>query len=104
MAFEWFFDAEEIRRIHESGSAKNVKRKWVKRGYQFQISLYGVLTDRETGESGYSRIEILSDTPFDPETVFHIYTFFFDFKPTRPYSIWIYSKHLDSVKLVGRYQ
>lgn len=104
MAFEWFFDAQEIKRIHESGSAKSVKRQYIKEGYEYQLSFYGVLANSETGEKGYCRIEVLSNTPYDERIVALIYEFFYDFKPSRPYSIWIYNKDRDSVKVVGRYR
>lgn len=103
---EWLslFDAEEIRRIDESGAAKSVKRHWIKAGYDQQFSLYGVVTNRETGESGYKRIEVLSNTPLTERIVLLIYGFFDYFKPESPYTIWVYDLARDSVKQVGAYK
>jgi len=98
------FDADEIRRIHESGAAKSVKREWIKRGHDQQLSLYGVVTDAETGESGYKRIEILSDALFDERIVALVFEFFEYFKPESPYTIWIYSGERDALKKVGDYK
>lgn len=103
MAYEWFIDLEEIARIERSGSAKSVKREWIKKGYDQQMSLYGVLTDREADESGYCRIEILSNVLYSEKIVLLIYGFFNDFKPARPYTIWIYDGARESVLQVGRY-
>lgn len=104
MVFLNYFDADEVKRIHESGSAKSVKRKWIKEGYTWQLSLYGVLTDREQGESGYVRTEILSNEPYDEATLSMIYQFFHDLKLPTPYSIWIYDKGRDAVRRVGVYK
>ena len=104
MAFIWGFDAEEIRRIHESAGSKSVKRKWIKEGYQYQISIYGVLTHVEAEESEYKRIEILSDVPWTEEIITLIYHFFHRFKPPAPYSIWLYNDERGAVTEVGRYQ
>lgn len=98
------FDAEEIKRIHESARAKSVKREWVKRGYDQQMSLYGVVTDEQLEESGYKRIEILSDVLYDDRIVALIFEFFDYFKPESPYTIWIYSKDRDSIRQVGAYK
>ena len=98
------FDADEIRRIHESGAAKSVKRGWIKKGYDQQMSLYGVVTDEALDEAGYKRIEILSDTLYDERIVALIFQFFQYFKPESPYTIWIYSKARDSIKQVGAYK
>lgn len=98
------FDADEIKRIHESGSAKSVKRQWIKEGYDQQLSLYGVITDREADESGYKRIEVLSNMIFNEVTLLLIYHFFKSFIPESPYTIWIYDKDRESVKQVGAYK
>lgn len=103
MAFEWYIDAEEIKRIEESGSAKRVKREWIKKGYDQQMSLYGVLTDSLQDESGYCRIEILSNVLYSEKIVFLIYQFFLDFKPARPYTIWIFDREREALSQVGRY-
>jgi len=98
------FDAEEIRRIHESGAAKSVKREWIKKGYNQQLSLYGVVTDGEADESGYKRIEILSDALYSERIVALVFQFFEYFKPESPYTIWTYDERRDSIKQVGAYK
>lgn len=106
MSSAWLshFDHEEIKRIDESGRAKTIKRYWIKKGFIAQFSLYGVVTDSRTGESGYKRIEILSNTPLTERIVSGIYHFFDYFKPISPYTIWIYDKDRDSIKEVGAYE
>lgn len=103
---EWLgaFDAEEIKRIHESGSAKRTKREWIKRGYSELLSLYGVVTDVELDESGYKRIEILSNVLYTERIVLLLFDFFDYFKPVSPYTIWIYDRERDSIRQVGAYQ
>ena len=97
-------DVEEIKRTAESGSAKRVKREWIKKGYEHQLSLYGALTNRETEETGYSRIEVLMNVPWSYRSVHLIYDFFQALKPPSPYSIWIYDHERDSVRQVGSYK
>lgn len=104
MAFIWEFDAEEVKRIAESGSAKRVKREWIKKGYEYQLSLYGVLLHTEVGESEYKRIEVLMDVPWTEEALHLIYDFFKMFKPPSPYSIWLYNDERGAVTEVGRYE
>lgn len=96
-------DAEHLKKIARSGGAKAIKRRWIKEGYDAQISLYGVITDKTSDESHYSRIEVLSDAPYTERTVALLYDFFRELKPPTSYSIWIYSKERDSVKQVGKY-
>ena len=98
------FDADEIRRIHASGAAKSVKREWIKKGYDQQLSLYGVVTDGEEDESGYKRIEILSDALYSERIVALVFQFFEYFKPESPYTIWIYDESRDSMRQVGAYK
>lgn len=98
------FDEEEVKRIERSGSARRIKRAWIKRGYQFQLSLYGALTSMETGESGYCRIEVLLNCPWTERIVHLIYDFFQALKPPSPYSIWIYDQARDALKQVGSYK
>lgn len=104
MDFIFKFDAEEVKRIAESGAAKRVKREWILKGYKHQLSLYGALKNRETGESGYSRIEVLMNVPWTQRVVHLIYDFFQALKPPSPYSIWIYDHERDSVRQVGSYK
>ena len=103
---EWLgeFDAQEIADQAQLLSSKRLKREWVSRGYSHQISLYGVLTNKETEESQYSRIEVLAQDPFSYETTFLLYHFFSELKPTDSYTIWIYSPAHQGVKQVGRFK
>ena len=96
-------DAGAIRAEHESASSRRLKREWIERGYSHQMSFYGILTDKETGESNYSRIEILAEGPYDYGTIFLLYQFFKELKPLDSYSIWVYSPKEEGVQVVGRY-
>jgi len=104
MSFLESFQAEELRAEHENAASRRLKREWIKRGYSHQMSFYGILTDREAGESNYSRIEVLAEQPFDYEATFLLYTFFKELKPLDSYSIWIYSPAHEGVLVVGRYK
>lgn len=95
---------EEIRRETELLSSKRLKREWVSRGYSHQISFYGVLTNRDTEESQYSRIEVLAQDPFNYETTFLLYHFFTELKPLTSYTIWIYDPAHEGVRMIGRYE
>ena len=41
--------------------SRRVKRHWIKEGFDNQISFYGVLTSRGTGESEFMRAEVLAN-------------------------------------------
>lgn len=97
-------DVEHLKKIALSGSSKSVKRLWIKRGFDQQISLYGVLHDERDDSDHYCRIEVLSDVPYTEPIVALIYDFFQLIKPTTAYSIWIYSDERESVKNVARYR
>ena len=97
------FDADEIKRLEELAGAKTLKRHWIKEGYSQQMSLYGVVTNREVDESGYKRIEILSNTNYTEKIIHLVYYFFRYFKPEAPYTIWLYDKDLESIKEIGAY-
>lgn len=96
-------DVEHLKQVAQSGGAKSIKRRWIKEGYDAQLSLYGVLTDKTISENHYSRIEVLSNVPYNERTVALLYEFFKELKPPTSYSIWIYDAERDSVRQVGKY-
>jgi hypothetical protein len=98
------FDAQQIKEIAESGASRKVKRHWIKEGYSHQMSLYGVNTNRETEESSYKRIEILSNTPLTERIVSLLYEWFSYMVPGSPYTLWVYDVSRDSIKIVGEYK
>lgn len=104
MAFEFGFDEREIKRIEKTYGAKRIKREYIKKGYEFQLSLYGVLSDREKDESGYHRIEVLLNVPWTQRALHLIYDFMKALKPPSPYSIWIYDDSREAIKMVGSYK
>ncbi len=97
------FDADEIKGLEELAGAKTLKRHWIKEGYDQQMSLYGVVTNEALDESGYKRIEILSNTNYTEKIISLIYYFFRYFKPEAPYTLWIYDEALESIKEIGAY-
>lgn len=103
---EWLgmFDAQEISLQFELLSSKRLKREYAQRGYSHQISFYGVLTNKETEESQYSRIEVLAQEPFSYEATFMLYHFFSELKPLASYTIWLYSREREGVKQIGRFE
>lgn len=103
MTFLAAIDAEHLKQIAQSAGAKSTKRRWIKRGYDAQLSLYGVITDATTEESHYCRIEILSNTPYTERIVALVYGFFQQLKPSTSYTIWIYDHERQGLKEVGRY-
>lgn len=96
-------DAEHLKQIAQRAGAKSIKRRWIKKGYDKQMSIYGVLTNEETDESRYIRIEVLSNTPYTESIVAQLYDFLQELKPSTSYSIWIYDKKRRSIKQVGKY-
>jgi len=98
------FDAQQIKEIAESASSRTTKRRWIKEGYSHQLSLYGVNTDSEKGESSYKRIEVLSNTPWTERIVALLYEWFNYMVPGAAYTLWIYDVTRDSFKIVGEYK
>lgn len=96
-------NAEVVMEEWKNAGSRRLKREWIKRGYTHQISFYGILTDKEKGESNYSRIEVLAEAPFGYEATFLLYHFFKELKPTDSYTIWVYSPAHEGVQMVGRF-
>lgn len=67
------------------------------------MSFYGVVTDKETGEHHYRRVELMSNTPYTEAIVRLAYEFFRVMILPDSYTIWIYDAARESVKLVGRF-
>ena len=63
-----------------------------------------MLTNKETEESQYSRIEVLAEEPFSYETTFLLYHFFSELKPLASYTIWLYSPEHEGVRQIGRFK
>lgn len=104
MAHLYRIDADELKRIHQLGSSRQVKREYIKKGYNRATSLYGAFTDTETDKSFGIRIEILSNTPYTERIIVLILSFFEHIHPVNRYTIWIYDKDKDALKCVGRYR
>lgn len=97
------FNFEEIKDFFGPPASRTLKRRLIKLGFNQQLSIYGVLTDDESKESEYRRIEVLSNIRYDQRIVTLIYSMFLDLKPPGKYTIWIYDKERDSIKQAGRF-
>jgi hypothetical protein len=97
-------DLEMVRRLMNSAKgsleAKALKDELHSLGYTYAMSLYGVLTNKETSRSEYRRIEILLDVSPNERIVNLLYRFFQVMKPIKTYSVWVYDHEVDSVKLM----
>lgn len=80
--------------------AKKVKDQLREIGYTFTFSIYGILTDLETRQSEYRRIEILCNCTPDERIVELIYRFLQEHKPSAKYTIWVYDKDRDAIRLM----
>lgn len=88
----------------ETDRSRRVKREWIERGFDEQMSLYGALHDPEIEKDFYLRIEILSDVPYTSEIVQSLYYFFQTvLPPMAKYTIWVYDGAREGVKLVGSF-
>jgi len=94
---------DELRKEYESASSRTVKRKWIKEGYSHQMSLYGVLTNRDDKTSERRRIEILGDVPFTKETILLIGQAFEYLKPPFKYTIWLFDSKNNGIRMVGSF-
>lgn len=86
--------------VAESPRSRTLKREYIKKGYVHQVSFYGVITNNETHESRYNRIEILADQPYTQETLYVLHDFFGTAPPPFNYSIWIYTTKTDELKRI----
>ena len=90
--WDWIYtDLPESRRI---------KRELIKKGYDQQISFYGVVTKKETEESEFKRIEVLANKQFTQLLVSQLFHWFKQYPPLDYYSIWKYDKDRKGIKLV----
>ena len=83
--------------------SRRVKREYIKQGYDQQMSLYGVVSEKEKGDFHYKRIEILSDKPFTDELLKLVYYFFKEFIPPESYTIWILDSANERIRPVGEF-
>ena len=98
-------DLDMVRRLMRSAKgsleARAIKEKAAAAGFEFAISLYGVLTNKETNRSEYRRIEILADHNLGSVDVELIYRWFQKVHPTNTYSVWLY--HTETQQLTKVY-
>lgn len=97
-------DANELKRVAEQSGARTVKREYIKLGYEYPFSIYGVVTRRETQVSEYRRIEILSNTSYTLALFIDLYEFFALVIPPAKYSIWTYDEKSNTIHVVGVYE
>jgi hypothetical protein len=87
----------------EINAANEVKAAAAEFGFNKQMSLYGVLTDKVTGKSEYRRIEVIADADYNSQDIEFIHRFFREIKPAPTYTIWIYHQQTKQVALVGSF-
>lgn len=80
-------------------SSRWVKRQLIKEGYSHQLSMYGIVSEKENDESHFKRIEVLSNTPYTGDLIFLLYEFFKDMIVPDSYTIWRYDKDREAVAL-----
>jgi hypothetical protein len=83
----------------EANEAAEAKRAAAQYGYVHAMSLYGVITDAETGASEYRRIEVISNDIYNGRDIELIYRFFNAIKPAGTYTIWLYNKNTEALTL-----
>jgi len=97
-------DLEFVRRFMNSAKgcieAKKVKDQLEPLGYTFTMSLYGALRNKETGRVEPRRIEILSQELLGSEDIELIYRWMQKIHPQKAYTIWIYKREGNLLKMV----
>ena len=96
-------DTERLIAESYKKNSKAVKRKYIKLGYIFQLSVYGATSDRKTGEVKGMRVEILAKHLYSADDLRDIYFFLMQFIPMYTYSIFIYDNDKGDLNLVGKY-
>jgi hypothetical protein len=100
-------DPNEIKRLMESSKGKieadEVKQKLRLDGYNYQISIYGVIHDNRDRHNEYRRIEILSNRHWNENAFANILHFFSIITPEKTYSIWSYDNTDETINLEGQW-
>ena len=95
-------DLNMVRRLMTSAKgsleARAIKEEAEKAGFEFAMSLYGVLTNKETNRSEYRRIEILADNNLTTTDIELLYRWFYRSHPINTYSVWLY--HTETQQLL----
>lgn len=97
------FDVEALIAESDRHASKRVKREWLKKGYSYQMSLYGAVYNEDEDKFTARRIEILSDYPWIPRTLKAVADGFNEYMPHFRYSIWAFSHSALNLKLIGGY-
>lgn len=86
-----------------SPKSRTVKRQLIKKGYTWQLSIYGVQKTHENNEREYRRIEVLSNIIYTEKIVHQIYYYFENFIPSAKYTIWTYTGETDNLEQEGAF-
>lgn len=81
--------------------SRKVKREWIKRGYEHQLSFYGAIHDNQKKDYEGRRIEVLSNVQYNPENLKFIMGLFDVYIPKHRYVILTYDGKENQINLVG---
>lgn len=98
------FDAHALQAEENSHNSRRVKREWIEKGYVNQLSFYGALKKKATGNVYGVRIEVHSKTPYTKDDLTLLHDIFTMATPDYPYSIWAYDSDPLILKLMGKYE
>lgn len=80
-------------------AANKIKDKLEQKGFNYTVSLYGIIRNPETTKHEYRRVEVFINGVPDEVDVVAIKNFFEDLIPYNYYSIWVYNRELKEIFL-----
>jgi hypothetical protein len=88
------------RQLSSHIEANKVKDQLMAKGYNYTVSLYGVLFNPETAKNEYRRIEVFLNSLPTRNNIESIYNFFNEIKPYFYYTIWAYNEQNTNIILI----
>lgn len=98
------FIEKTTRNLETHIAANKVKDRLERLGYDYTMSLYGVIYNPETLRHEYRRIEVFLNVMPNQVNANEIRQFFREIKPYHYYSIWAYNAERHEIILVESWQ
>lgn len=92
------------RNLQTHMKANKVKDRLEKLGYDYAVSIYGVIWNAETSKHEYRRIEVFINSTPTEIIVSSIRHFFKEIKPYNYYSIWAYNAVRNEIVLIEEWE
>lgn len=98
------FIDKTTRQLLSHAEANKVKSHLEKCGYNYAISLYGVIRNPKTGQAEYRRIEVFLNAAPKEEDVSAVHEFFREIKPYLYYTLWAYNTQRKEIVMIAGFE